>query len=212
MPQTNALKHYKRSLVLTKKQKSVLIGSLLGDGTLRVGSKAVNANFKVEHGLKQKEYVAWKYNIFKNWSLTPPKISYRYKDNGDGKYEKSWWFRTVRHPKITEYRKIFYPRHRKIVPENIEDLLDVLAVAVWIMDDGSLNKNSLNISTYSFSFREVSLLLHVFDKKFSVKGKFYRDRDKGYRIYFSVSETLLLSKKISKFVIPCLAYKLPVTP
>lgn len=211
MPQTNALKQYKKSLVLTKKQKSVLIGSLLGDGTLRVSSKAVNANFKVEHGLKQKEYVYWKYSIFKEWSLTPPKISYRYKEDGS-KYEKSWWFRTVRHSEITIYRRIFYPQDKKIIPENIGSLLDTLALAVWIVDDGSLNGNKLDISTYSFSFYEVNLLLCVLDNKFSVKGKSYKDREIGYRIHFPVQETLRLSEQISEFIVPCLAYKLPVTP
>ncbi len=43
----------KTSLLLTQEQQSVLIGSILGDGTLRLGQRAINANFKVEHGLKQ---------------------------------------------------------------------------------------------------------------------------------------------------------------
>ncbi len=55
--QTIYLRRYKSGLSLTKNQISVLIGSILGDGTLRIGKNALNANFKVEQGLKQKEYV-----------------------------------------------------------------------------------------------------------------------------------------------------------
>ena len=52
--------HDKKSLALTTKQRSLIIGSLLGDGTMRLGENAINANFKVEHGLAQKDYVLWK--------------------------------------------------------------------------------------------------------------------------------------------------------
>jgi len=45
----------KKSLLLTKMQKDLIIGSLLGDGTMRLGKGAQNVNFKVEHGLAQKE-------------------------------------------------------------------------------------------------------------------------------------------------------------
>lgn len=68
-----ALKAYKNGLNLTSTQISILIGSLLGDGTLRTGDRAVNANFKIEHGLVQKDYVVWKYDNFKEWVLTHPK-------------------------------------------------------------------------------------------------------------------------------------------
>ena len=44
----------KRSLSLSQEQRAMIIGSLLGDGTMRIGEGAINANFKVEHGLAQK--------------------------------------------------------------------------------------------------------------------------------------------------------------
>ena len=87
--QTLALQKYKNSLKLSQTQISVLIGSILGDGTMRVGKKAQNANFKVEQGLKQKDYVFWKYKVFKEWVTTPPKLSIRYDENRMP-YPKSW--------------------------------------------------------------------------------------------------------------------------
>lgn len=49
--QTLKLQRYKQSLSFNRTQISVLIGSLLGDGTMRIGKKAQNANFKIEQGL-----------------------------------------------------------------------------------------------------------------------------------------------------------------
>ena len=67
----------KKEMRLTPKQRSFIIGSMLGDATMRIGKKAKNANFKIDHCLEQKEYVFWKYEILKNFILTPPKLSYR---------------------------------------------------------------------------------------------------------------------------------------
>lgn len=201
----------KQSLVLTKEQKSVLIGSLLGDGTLRKGAGAINVNFKVEHGLRQKEYVLWKYKIFKSWVTTGPKISYRYRENGD-KYEKSWWFRTVRHPILTEFWKRFYVDGRKVVPLDIERDLNPAALAVWVMDDGSYARSKIDISTYAFTLSEIIILKKALEKNFGVNAKYFQDRDKGYRMYFNVPDSKILAMAIEPYVIPSLAYKINHNP
>ena len=90
-------------------QRSFIIGSLLGDGTMRMGKGAINANFKVEQGVVQKDYVFWKYEILKSLVFTEPKISYRYNPEKEI-YPKSWWFRTIRHPLLTQIYDTFYIR------------------------------------------------------------------------------------------------------
>ncbi len=47
----------KENISLNPFQYSLIVGSLLGDGTMRVGKGAVNANFKTEQGIKQRDYV-----------------------------------------------------------------------------------------------------------------------------------------------------------
>ncbi len=209
--QTLLLSEYKRSLILNQIQKSVLVGSLLGDGTLRLGKRAINANYKVEQGLKQKEYVFWKYEVFKEWVTTPPKISVRY-DINRSPYDKSWWFRTLRHPEMTIFHKKFYVNGIKIIPEDIENFLDPLAFAVWVMDDGSRNRDRVDISTYSFKLKGIYLLQKAIYNRFSLKSNYYKDRDKGLRLYFSKAETQKLVRIISDFIIPSLRYKISVTP
>lgn len=201
----------KNDLVLTPEQKSVLIGSLLGDGTLRLGQRAINANFKVEHGLQQKEYVFWKYKVFRPWVFTEPKLSYRYDGSGK-KYQKSWWFRTIRHPLLTELYRRFYKDGRKIVPPTIGLDLNPLALAVWVMDDGSFSKNKIDISTYSFTLPEIERLVCVFERNFGLFAKYYRDRDKGYRMYFDTANTRKLVSIIEPHVVPTMRYKLGRTP
>jgi hypothetical protein len=209
----------KKSLVLNSKQRALIMGSLLGDGTMRLGKGAQNVNFKVEHGLAQKEYVEWKYQILKSFVFTEPKISYRYDEQGD-KYEKSWWFRTIRHTYFTEIYKRFYKGNnyrtgRKIIPPGIEKELTPFVLAVWIMDDGSYSRNKIDISTYSFSSPEIFFLQRCFKNIFDIKINYYCDRDKGYRMYCNQEETKKLANVIRPYIIPSMMYKIgfrdPVT-
>ena len=212
-------KEIKRSAVLNLEQRSLIIGSLLGDGTMRIGKGAVNANFKVEHGLEQKDYVLWKYRVLEPLVMTEPKISYRYTADRQ-KYQKSWWFRTFRHPILTDIYKFFYigsgyRTGRKIIPSNIQDYLDPLALAVWIMDDGSYNKDKIDISTYSFLFEEIELLCRSLEKRYGLSAWYYKDRDKGYRMYFRKSVTGKLVDLIRPHIVTSMMYKIgfrnPVT-
>ncbi len=209
----------KKDAVLSPLQRSFIIGSLLGDGTMRTGVKAANANFKVEHGLKQKEYVFWKYEILRDWVYTEPKVSMRNDSNGIP-YEKSWWFRTMRHPLLTEIYDHFYTRDgyrvgRKIIPEDIAEYIDPFALAVWIMDDGSYSKGNIDISTYSFNLPEIKLLQRMMEKNFNVQMRHHSDRDKGYRMYCNNAETQKIISTIYPYIVPSMMYKIgfhyPVT-
>lgn len=202
----------KKEIGLSSLQRAFIIGSLLGDGTMRVGKKGINANFKAEHGLKQKEYVFWKYEILKNWVPTEPKISMRYDESGAA-YAKSWWFRTIRHPILTEIYDHFYTRDgyrvgRKIVPNDIAELLDAFALAVWIMDDGCYQKGNIDISTYSFQLSEIQLLQDAVERNFNVRMTYHKDRDIGYRMYCNKSETKKLIRTIYPYIVPSMMYKI----
>ena len=81
---------------LTQIQKSLIIGTLLGDGYARIIPKRKNALLEVNHSFKAKEYVDWKYEILKNIVISPPKIR---RGNGN---RVAYRFFTKQHPEITE--------------------------------------------------------------------------------------------------------------
>jgi len=202
----------KKEMRLTSKQRAFIIGSMLGDATMRVGIKAKNANFKIDHCLEQKEYVFWKYKILKNLVLTPPRLSYRKTKEGI-RYKKSWWFMTLRHPVLTEIYNQFYTKDsyrcgKKIVPDLIFESMNPFIIAVWVMDDGSYNQNKIDISTYSFTLQEIKKLCDVIKKKFNITMIFYKDRDKGYRIYCNTKETKKLVDLIYPYIIKSMKYKI----
>ena|SRR3989338_3395375 len=65
---------------LTSMQHAILVGSLLGDGTLRRQDSRPNALFEVNHAFQYKDYVDWKYLYFRQFVLTEPKAR---KSNGE---------------------------------------------------------------------------------------------------------------------------------
>lgn len=202
----------KKSIHLTSRQKELILGSLLGDGAMRVGKGSINANFKVEHGLQQKAYVEWKYSILRPFVFTGPKISYRYGLSKEP-YPKSWWFRTVRHPELSTIYRMFYRGEgyrcgRKITPASLQKDLTPLVLAVWIMDDGSYAKGSIELSTYAFTKREIFFLQYCLRKGFSVEASLVSDRDRGYRLYCTRAGTKRLIEIIRVHIIPSMQYKI----
>ena len=190
---------------LSKKQHSVLIGSLLGDGALRRQSGKLNALFEVNHCYQVKDYVDWKYNIFSNYVLTPPK-----RRLGNGK-RVAYRFTTRSLPIFTGFYESFYSDRVKTIPENL--VIDDLALAVWFMDDGSKSRNSCYLNTQQFSLENQGVLQSLLQKQFGIETTL--NKDKNYkRIRVSTAGTRILYRVIKSYIHPVFRYKLgndPVT-
>jgi hypothetical protein len=188
-------------LSLTQIQKEVLIGTLLGDGCLLVNVYGKNYRLYIEHSVKQKNYLEWKYEIFREWCLSQPK--YR-------KVNDSWRFRTISHPIFRWWRDIFYRGNRKIVPRNIEKLLDrPRSLAVWFMDDGALGpkKKGLTLNTQNFTKKEDEKLMKCLEKNFHLKVSLHKDK-KSWRIYVLPKSVPEFRKRVEKLIFPEFMYKL----
>lgn len=196
------LREYKTKLHLTEIQKQVLVGTLLGDGSLKISPSGKSARLQVCHSFKHEEYVLWKKNIFKGWILSGPKY---YKINN------SLIFRTISHPEIYEFFKNFYQDKIKIVPKNISSLLKSnLALAVWFMDDGNGygNTGAYRLSTYAFGLSGTTLLQKCLYDNFGLVSNLKKDT-KGYQIYIPVrSGSASKFRKITyKYVTSDMKYK-----
>lgn len=194
------------SLQLNTQQKLVIAGSLLGDGSLTPNAWGKNFRFHIQHSVKQKDYLFWKYEIFKNFTLSPP--SYQPLTN-------SWMFRTISHCQLTDLTRKFYSNGRKIVPSNIAEVLkDPLSLAVWFMDDGAISsrRDGLIINTQSFKLGEQLILIACLEDNFQIKG-ISVNKDKGYfRLYLNKQAAWLFKNIIAKFVLKSFSYKLLLTP
>lgn len=201
------LEAYKETLVLTKRQRDILIGLLLGDGCLEVLPKRDSARLKLEYTSKQKAYIDWLYRIFHRWMINPPK---RKMTKAFNKTYEKYWCTTVSSPILKGYFDLFYQNHRKIIPSTIGVLLTPIGLAIWFMDDGSTKSKESNgriICTHGFSQTEVLLLCQVLREKFSLEARPRKQKD-GIEIYISGHSYIRLKELIGKYIIPSMRYKL----
>jgi hypothetical protein len=177
-------------------QEAVLIGTLLGDGAMRCKT---NALLEVNHSIAQRSYVDWKYQVFVSLVRTPP--SMRPGNGGRVAYR----FVTRSLPELTPYYRAFYPDGRKTVPDMT---LTPLALAVWLMDDGSRSRNSLYLNTQQFQLEDQFKLIAMLKRQFGLAATLNRDRSYK-RIRVAVSSVSHLCDLVSGHVLPELRYKLP---
>ncbi len=59
---------------LNQFQKSIIVGTILGDGYIRIVPGRRDAFLEINHTLNQREYVIWKYEMLKGIRAGAPKI------------------------------------------------------------------------------------------------------------------------------------------
>lgn len=188
--------HESGGVSLSETQRSVLVGTLLGDGAMRCKT---NALLEINHSAAQRGYVDWKYEVFRDLVRTPP----RGRAGNGGRL--AYRFVTRSDPSLTPYYRSFYPAGRKTVPE-LE--LTPLALAVWLMDDGSRSRSSVYFNTQQFAPADQTRLVRLLDSTFGIAATLNRDRA-YFRIRVAVASIPTLVRLTSKHVLPELAYKLP---
>jgi hypothetical protein len=193
---------------LTKQQKDILIGKLLGDGFLEHNGKY--SRLKIDHSFKQKDYVFWLYRKFDPFVAGKP-YQIKYFDKRVQKFYYHWRFSTKSLFLFEEWRKIFYREKRKIIPLNIDNLLiSSLSLAVWYMDDGYKRRDckGLYLCTSAYTSKEQNLLQKVLLKNFGIETKIHYAAGQA-RIYIPAKHSFIFFNKIKKYIIPIFSYKLP---
>ncbi len=184
---------------LTELQRSIIIGTILGDGYLRIVSGKKNALLEVNHALSQKGYVDWKYEMLEALCKSGPKARV---SNGT---RRAYRFTTRQHPEITKLHFAFYGEGRKSVPETL--VLDPIMLAVWFMDDGSRCRASdVYLNTQQFTRRDQERLRALL-VTLSIESSLNKDKE-YLRIRIKKSSVPTLFELISPYIIPSMAYKI----
>jgi len=179
--------------------KSILIGKILGDGSLR---KKTNTLLEVNHSSKQKEYVMWLYSKFSEFVKTPPKLRV------NGKNRHSYRFTTQSVKALNEFYDLFYStKGYKSLPKSL--ILDSLALAIWFMDDGSRSRSAVYLNTQQFDLADQKYLISLLYNCFGLKTTLNKDKS-YYRIRISSYSIPSFRELISPYLLDCMRYKLPL--
>ena len=197
---------------ITPLQEQVLLGILLGDGTLRVGGTARNCYFKYDQKFASYSLVNLVYLIFEPFVGTPPAIRFQ---NG---VEHSLYFRTFRLPQLFSYYNQFYTpnglgnRVRR-VPQTLFNRLTPISLAFWFMDDGSKAGYGYVLHTESFSLSDCQYLQGLLGQNFNLRVSIWSDRRSNgikYKLYIKAASVSTFTNLIKPYIIPCMQYKLHI--
>jgi len=188
-------------------QKQFIVGHLLGDGCLyRDGN---NSLYKISIAQKKAhaQYFHWKR------AMLDPFVN-AWRENIDKRGNSVMLnATTICHPGLKFFADAFYTNDRvKIVPKNLDLYFTPLSLAVWIMDDGSLNHGiNMRIASMGFSpechLRLQGYLKSVFDIRSKIMA--YRYKGKEYQqITLNKLNTQKLSDIIRPHVVQCMKYKI----
>jgi hypothetical protein len=183
---------------LTQNQRSIIVGTLLGDGYLRKIKGRKDAFLEVNHSFKQKEYVDWKHVMLKEIVVSGPK-----KRRGNGN-RIAYRFYTKQLPELSTIMGMFYCGRSKIIPDIT---LNPIMLAVWFMDDGSKCREAdVYLNTQQFSVADQCKLIRML-KNVGLDARLNRDKE-YWRIRFLKSSIPTLNHIISPHIISSMRYKI----
>lgn len=202
----------------TERERQILIGSMLGDGSIALHGRSVTPGYREGHSTKQEAYLRWKADELKRMD---PRIIPRSTMVG-GKRYYGWYMTTKTAPALHEFMA-FYDDKRKVIPQFALDELAPLSLAVWAMDDGYLNLRgnskspTFGICSEGFTLDEQSALI---DCLYTVLGQCRSWTDPrivltkmrggiGMRIHLNTHASMALAETCAEHWHASMVYKLP---
>jgi DNA-binding CsgD family transcriptional regulator len=197
----NNIKRAKSKIILSNIEEQVIIGSLLGDGSIDKHNNYYRLIIK--HGEKQKDYIYYKYNLLKRFSSKPSK-NFRIDNREKFKDHIEYTLRTTTNSIFEEYRKNWYPDNKKIIyrPDFVK--IKPLGFAIWLMDDGYKSGNSIAISTDCFSINDLEFVCKFFKDSYN----FDLTIQSPNRLYIRSNSMNIIKEKIRKCFPESMLYKL----
>jgi recombination protein RecA len=187
-----------KQYALSDDQMKLILGSLLGDGSLRYAS-AHNAHFRVGHGERQRNYCEWKQSM-----LSPFAHKIGRTGNGIG-------FDTIPMRQLAALRDAVYAADgRKTVTRELLSQLDERALAAWYCDDGTFGGNYKRWG-YGKATICVAGLSHEDRELVAARCEelgMGRPTLSGHNLLFSGERTRQFQERIAPYVHPSLDYKL----
>lgn len=202
---TKEIREKKKNLQLSKRQRELVIGLLLGDGHLETQNDGRTYRLKVEHGAAQREYLEWLAKEFQEWLTS-------------GWYERRkgtklvYGFTTVSHPAFRFYGAQFYQNGKKRMPPLIKKLMNPLSLAIWFLDDGSAKSSkhrSLVIHSLGYNRKDLELVQEAL-QDLGIESSLHKQRNNSFRLYLPHVSSLILERFVRSILneVPVLAYKM----
>lgn len=201
---------------ITKESRNLLIGLLLGDGTI-----SSNYVFKLSHCDKQKDYLEWKVKQLEGAGIRHNSIKSYIKTQGYKPNVEVYYTQLSVIPFIKVLRKVVYKDKKIVGNRKLLNRLDARGIAIWYMDDGHINirkdKNGrpmgfyIKISTCE-PREEVQVIIDFFKEKWDINFYMYHEgkKEDSYSLCCGTKEGIKFIDLVKSYVeqVPSMIHKI----
>lgn len=196
----------------SKSTTALILGSLLGNGSLKIHPGYVNARFSFIHSIIQNDYFYWK--VTKLNEIASEKSVFKQKPDGFSKLSKLR-FCSRALPFLTDLYQLTHDRHHFRVKRKWLNRMNVLSLAVWWCDDGSLIANTRKgvICTDGFDKWTVKMLARYLQIEWNIKTIIKTVQKKNdqlscrFRIWINTDELKKMLRLVAPSVPKSMLYK-----
>ena len=194
---------------LSKIQEQMILGSLLGDMSIKYDSKGKNASLCLVHCIAQEELFMKKVEILGDF-MGSYRLSNKNPDPRTGKIYLGYRGNSKAHPIFKKIYDLLYPNNKKtITKEYLDKINHPIALAYWCMDDGTYNGT---IATNSFLEYEVDLLVDFLYKKFDIQAHKRINTKNQFVIFIESKSRERFDSLIAPYFVESMKYKLKHIP
>jgi len=189
---------------------SLLFGSSLGDSYGEYRHESVR--FILQQENPNCEYLSWYHKYLATRGYCSPEKPKLYKRiGGNGKIRFYHRVSSYSFGSLKWLYDSFYGDGKKRIPETgaLEELLTPLAIAVWIMDDGSWCSVGTKIATNSFTMADLLRMRQVLENKYNLFVSIQKTGvENQYLLYFQKTSMPTLARLVEPYIVKSMHHKL----
>lgn len=201
---------------INKESRNLLIGLLLGDGTI-----SNNNVFKVAHAEQYKDYVEWKIKQLNEHGIRNNGLKSYIKTKGFNIGGSVYYTQLNIIPFIKVLRRVVYKDKKIIGNRKLLNRLSPLEIAIWYMDDGHINiRRNKEGKIHGFYIKistcepkeEVQVIIDYFKEVWSINFYMFHEgkKEDSYSLCCGTKEGLKFIELVKPYVeqVPSMLHKI----
>lgn len=198
-----------------KTSRNLLIGLLLGDGTI-----SNNNVFKISHCEQQKDYLEWKIKLLNENGIRNNGIKSYIKTKGFNINVPVYYTQLNIIPFIKVLKRVFYKGKKIIGNRKLLNRLSPQEIAIWYMDDGCINIRKNKERPCGFYIRistcepkeEVQTIIDYFKEVWGINFYMFHEgrKEDSYSLCCGTKEGLKFIELVKPYVsqVPSMIHKI----
>ena len=200
---------------ITKESRNLLIGLLLGDGTV-----SNNNVFKLAHCEQQLDYLEWKIKQLNNSGLRNNGVKEYISTNGFNKGKKVYYTQLNIIPFVKVLRRVVYKPTKKLGNRKLLNRLSAREIAIWYMDDGHINYRKTDNKIHGFYIKiatcipkeELQIVIDYFKEVWNIQFYMFHEgrKENSYSLCCGTKEGIKFINIVKPYVeqIPSMKHKI----